>query len=381
MTSIEERLRDAIRATAATVDEHKHRPPPVITDRRSRAWLTPVAVAVAVVTAITGASAIARRYVAAGPATGSGMPRFLVTTDTESSPGHLSRLLVEDTATGRVSDVRTMPMPVSFRYVAAGPDQTFYVLTEATGGNDCAIDTFQLKVSAVGRIIRFAKLSGGDIPHVTVTPIGGIAISPDGHRIAYAYRACSSERGTPGIGVLDIRSGTWQRWRDGGSAGISSLSWTADGRYLAYLFRDSADGQNDGPPVNGTAQMRLLDTKGAHRVLPAGAVLLRESKRLPYIWGALVSPDGKRIIVAAQDRPVTSSAYDGVFSVQQVRVGDGSPVGPLYRSRLGPAGTNPVLAGDISGLHLLLCTDRMGWIDTRGFHRIPGDGPCNGLAW
>jgi len=152
MTSIEERLRDALYVTAATVDEHKHRPPPVITGRRSRVWLTPVAIAVAVVTAIAGASAIARRYVSAGPVTGSGMPRFLVTTDTESSPGHLSRLLVEDTATGRVSDVRTLPIPISFRYVAAGPDQTFYVLTEATGGNDCAIETFQLKVSAVGRI-------------------------------------------------------------------------------------------------------------------------------------------------------------------------------------------------------------------------------------
>ena len=269
MSSLEERLRDALSATASTVDERIERPLP---DRRPtphRSRLTrPVLAAIAVLMLLAGAVGI--RYITHEdkPVLRKipGMPKFVVAVMPKAN-GAPSRLEVHDSQTGRlIGSRRISGAHTEFeRVVSAGDGRTYYALAAVTGKKGCRTDVFRFSLDAAGQIQTLVPtglaLRGGSI--------WDLAISPDRTRVAYLYLkgGCSdsldmnpsgvgvgggSQRsggpvgkpdkpnspGVVGLGVFDFSSRKRSQWPIESDYSVSGLSWLPHSQDIGFLTGD-----------------------------------------------------------------------------------------------------------------------------------------------
>jgi hypothetical protein len=139
--------------------------------------------------------------------------------------------------------------------------------------------------------------------------VGAMALSPDGGSLAAGI---GNDHVVPDstLNVFDLATGAVRKWsarlcpslctESGGDMGFGTvssdaLSWTADGKHLAFLWIDRVTGEPGGA-------VRLLDTTAP------GTDLLADSRRLsgwpgwtnhddPLWRGALVTPDGQTVII------------------------------------------------------------------------------------
>jgi len=398
MNTLEDRIRAAVVQTAEEIAPGSIRPlslpgqvPPGRRARADRAatagrgsarWprvLIPVAAAASVIAvvaaslAITGSlsggrSAAARAH-AGQPGTGrsqpgkapqivsaasraalASVPGFYVAL-TPGFMGMNNRAQVRPTATGAVLATVAAPAPYNtFSWVsAAADDRTFVVAAQEwtpippgnAGGpvekrdDDSPTKFFVLHLSSDGRT---AMLSALPIP---VQPgsvwIDGIALSPDGSKLAVVINAKGANPDAPdtnpAIAVFTVATGAKKEWRWPGSAVIgnqkplgSPLSWTADGRTVAFQI----------VPANGTIEVRLLDTDAPDGVIASrlgvewtgggvtganGIVVIRGSRTSPANsllgFNTLITPDGTKIVCLT-----TGTTVSGVteFDVATARV-------------------------------------------------------------
>jgi hypothetical protein len=250
---------------------------------------------------------------AAGRAALASAPEFYVA----MSPGDMgrnNRAQVRATATGAVLATVAAPAPYNtFSWVTAAADDRTFVLaaqewTPIPPGNagapierrdnDTPTKFFVLRLSPDGRAARLGALP------VPVQPgsvwIDGIALSPDGSKLAVAVNSngATVPEVNPAIAVYTVATGARQQWAWPGGAVIgnqkpwgSPLSWTADGRTLAFQI----------VPANGTIEVRLLDA-GA----PAGVM----SSRLGVEWtgGDVTGAHGLVIAEGSRANPANSLA-------------------------------------------------------------------------
>jgi hypothetical protein len=381
MNTVEDRLRTALRETAGEVTPQSV-PPLRLHGTRRRgmagpaarrrwvAWLAPLAAAASVTAVVAASLALSTAFHGghravsgpAGPFAGV-PPYYIVLAGKNPSPVVMQRQFAEvrATATGATLARVTPPRPYRTFIAAAGAgDGRTFVLVAGP---------WAVTYQDGGKIIREAPTkffllhigAGGHTTRLTALPIprqpGGsfdIALSPDGSKLAVALR--DSSVGGPAIQVFDVATGSE---RD------ELLSWTADGRTLA--FQQWVTGE--------IIHLRLLDTTTPGGSLQAASrLVLRwpgDGATWHYVHGkisnvlfgfsAIITPDGSKIVAATEDltkHPLSSALAFTEFSAatgKVVKVLGRWPIPGLY-----PGQTQDVLWTNSSGSTLIVLAHKPG---------------------
>jgi hypothetical protein len=284
--SIDDRIRTATAATAATVREIRPltlppdpapaRPRRLRVPRGSAGWLIPLAAAVAVI--VVAAILVAVRDVpgighASAPTPASqgqvpaALPRYgLVLTEAGGGGVQYSNLSVIDTRTGkRVAQVKH-PAGVSFEGVSGAADDRTFAVSAVSSTLQRLPGTTEMQSVWSWYLLRIAP---GSSPLVTLTKLAippqpqdaaiyGIALSPDGRTLAVLEWLTVPGpwyKGSPGTLQLysvargkALRVWQWGKSPDpidpvpsygdsiGSDQNRAGLTWLADGRTLAFTY-------------------------------------------------------------------------------------------------------------------------------------------------
>jgi hypothetical protein len=239
---------------------------------------------------------------------------------------------VRETATGAVLASVAVPKPyAAFTGVtAAADDRTFVVSAQEAQpkvlGSVPGARFFVLRIApdaAGGARMSLRALPAGSVP--AGAGIEDMALSPDGTGLAADV---GSLLGTSKLYLFSLATGTSRSWSyrrcakcaDGsgglgfGGVNADALSWTADGRYLAFV----------GPgPQQGA--VRVLDTRrpGSDLVANSRPLVGSPAGSGPYWRGALLTPDGRTVVVVAE------IAIDGNPDIRQRLVKFSSATGKV----------------------------------------------------
>jgi hypothetical protein len=403
MTSVMDRLTDAMGAAAGTVREEELRPlvAPERPRRRRRqpAWAVPLAAAAAVVLVVGLAVGVSHQLFGGRRPGAAGTPAaplpFYVTIDMVAT-----KVVVRSTATGKVvATVPVAPVPNTGSSVppalATGANGTFYLAAFVRGVRDEQIYRFRLTTS--GHVTGFARVPGGTLR--TSWAADALAASARGSRIAvsafyYPSHANPGTEQSDQVVVINTRTGAQRAWRGGMLPSghryfrVASLSWAGDDHELAVLGEwcravNPNPGGESCSPWQRLAQLRAIDPArpGGGSVLD-GRLLLRQAPRT-FLAQALVSPDGP-VITAVVLRgkivgnPQVAGGYPRNISVERISTATGHVLGVIYRRDLGDTSesswmSDPLtLIADATGSHLILnsgicnlsCSNEFnGWLD------------------
>jgi hypothetical protein len=295
---------------------------------RARRVIAPVAAGLAVAGLVTGVTLAARSWVPApGPATGAqapgraagaratadkDMPRFYVTL---SSPDSSVRVIAEVHAsqTGQVlSRVNVGFLGNGVGISADQSDRAFVI--DAAASNDKAgpgpIALYLLRVSADGRSTTLTKLPLVLLPAGSPDVVDGIAVSPDGTKLAVALQVNQNPnvlnpRGE--IVVYSLNGGATQAWTAPQDKAVPwDPAWTGGSRYLTFVWQDHLAGTTWFS--TGRSQVRRLDTAAPGRNLLASQVLVTGGGPVGFIQSASAGPADSPIIAALYQVPSTGGS-------------------------------------------------------------------------
>jgi hypothetical protein len=369
---------------------------------RARRMITPVAAGLAVAGLITGL-ALAVGSPARRPATGApaataaagGMPRFYVTL---SAPGLSGQVVAEVHAslTGRVVSQVTIGgfIDENASITADRSDRAFVIdatIREHPGAEESGL--FLLRISASGHPTTLKRL-----PLILLTRsqsqdvVDGIAVSPDGTRLAVALQVNKNEnvlnpRGE--IVVYSLTGGATQTWTAPKDAALPwNPAWTSGSRQLTFLWQDQLKGTVFF--FTGRSQVRVLDTSAPGRNLLASSVIATGGGKLGFIQAALAGP-GNSPVIAAAFRDVPSTGASGTALLKLVSL---SPAGTVSKVLVSHAiaysshaqmvkidTSCQVLGIDASGQHTIAYCPVFGRIDNGTFTPLPGNRGEFAAAW
>jgi hypothetical protein len=238
--------------------------------RGSRRWTVTLLALVAV--------AFGVRYEQPRPAAAA---RFLVTVGAfwpEDTPAHWLRVASTADPSAR-SPLDTMDAPAGTgkaAEVVSGPGGMFVLVAAKSDG--CGSRIFQFWVSSDGQVQRFASLAGSSVP----AEVAGMAVSPDGHRLAYAAMPCTG--GGTALVVLQLKTGSTRTWTAPDDPLLGEIVWAEDNRTLGYTATDQA--------LTGVV-LTALDTHAEGTDLRAGRVLLDARTSDGRIGPAWMNADGR----------------------------------------------------------------------------------------
>jgi Tol biopolymer transport system component len=378
MSTTEERLRDALAATAALVQDDE-RTVPVAGTRHRRQWYVPL-VAAALVLLVVVVSAVVTSGRTHGPENPPAV-RPAPTGPPASSParyfmanvqgGGYVEMSVRDARTGQVTATLKPPANAMWDTVSATGDPHVFYLT----ANTDQVRLYRLRIDGSGRtraLTEVATLDPG------VSDLVFLAASPDGKRVAYPLANPGQPYGPAEIDVLTLATGQRTAFRTTVTGRVSSLSWAHDGRHLAYELDGSANG-SDGIWVLDTHGGRDLLT-GARHVLPWNTA---------FVGGhvaPVLSADGRSVYaintVGAKSRKSTRIVQLDVRTGGLLRVLYEQPYSSKSGNRqwsftelaLDPSGRSLLAAG---GGQVHRVTIATGTVTTFPF----GRGEPNALAW
>ncbi|GAA2610834.1 hypothetical protein SMC26_24825 [Actinomadura fulvescens] len=372
MTKTEEQLRDALHGIAAAARTPEIRMT-AARPRRLSAWLVPVTVAAAVLlvmaAGVVGASVFRSPDRAATPLSGPG--RFVVAATAQGQGTAGNGVTVRDASTGAITATVPLPKGVSeWNAITATNDETLFYLAGVAPDQPRG-RLYRLSLTSAGRVSGLDPIKGGH----SEAHMRYLAASPDGRRIAFPVDALvkssrvritpkpnasngkrlSPEQGSRGVSpsasvygpvqivVVDVATGRKEVFKSKTTGLLESLSWSADGRRLAYSVGGS----------QGADGIWVLDTRAGHD-------LLKASHRVP-VSGLLNSPvlgaDGRRLyVIAAQGRPSWTR-------VIEVDVATGRQLRVLFEEKYGGDPANAVwmftqLDRDATGRNLMAVSDR-----------------------
>ena len=303
MNTLEDRIRAATQAMAGTVAPDS--PPPLRLPAdpgrrgapgRARRWahgLTPAAAALAVAAVVLGSLALQHGGqnglpVSPGPLPG-GLPRYYAALVQEPSGPWWAE--VRNTVTGRVLGTMRPPLPFTrFSEVAAAPDDHTFVLAGiGPQGQPSVTQLYALRLNPATGAVRLSRLPVPLIPERW--RVNGIAVSPDGTRLAVALEPGGAER--PRLQLYSMTSGALLReWgvntgRPGGAPVIGFMSWAADGRTLEYSY-----------PVRGNGAA-LLDVTRPGTNLLGNSTIVQFPKWADLTYNLTLTGGGRLIASAA----------------------------------------------------------------------------------
>lgn len=259
MTLTEQRLADALRAVASSVDEKTLTPlqaPP----RPRRHWAIRLApafaaagVALAVVISLLvpsgpGHHPAAGIFPAAGVAQ-AGVPRYYA--DISLPNTRFIEIEIRATATSKVTAVVPAARVSGQKYplvpssVAAEPGDRTFIAAYSRNGNFPPYATwlYRIQLNNAGRVTGFAQFTYGVVDNLGV--LGEMSISPDGSQVAFPTCHLGTSTGpfcevANEIEVVNLATGTQTLYRGGlppAKAGLSikDVSWAPNGHTLVFL--------------------------------------------------------------------------------------------------------------------------------------------------
>ncbi|MUN39594.1 hypothetical protein [Actinomadura litoris] len=263
-----------------------------------RRWAAPVVLAVLVAASVGGVALRVER----GSYGGERAPLFMVTVgrvNVESAVRGSGPWVRVDAFTAdhrtRVADVeRPPPSTGAAREIIAGPGGAFV----AASSSGCETRLHRFRLTRAGHVTGLEPVRGGAVPGL----VAGLAMSPDGRRLAFASAACGA-RPRPAdpprsaLTVLDLGSGRRRTWGASGGTVLGEIIWAADSRTVGYTLGDVGGKREEARygqvgTVIEHATVRALDTGAGGADLRAGRVLFRapDGSRLT---GAVMRPDGR----------------------------------------------------------------------------------------
>jgi hypothetical protein len=240
-------------------------------------------------------------------------PRFMVTAGKSgdvSGKAESPWFQVHDIADGgRQRLVVSVPPPSpssgEVKSIVAGPGRMFVVA--AWRAKPCETVLYRFKLTEDGRPQDFTPITGGSTPAL----VAGLAISPDGRRIAFATAPCGDapERSLPAttpitLAVLDS-TGQRRTWTSSGPTIIGNIVWADDSRTVGYTTGKvvSPVPPTSPPPTSsrnvpraetvGAIQVRALHTEAPGTDLLAGRVLFDHSDEDGTVNTAVMARDGR----------------------------------------------------------------------------------------
>ena len=345
--------------------------------RRWPGWLTPVAAAVAVtgvIIASLGISGLILRPAETGPAGSSGVfaevPRHFVAIP--EVPGRA--VVVGATATGAELGTVAPPKPHTFFawVAAAGDGRTFVLGTSSLPRGPWDVTTprpvklYRLVLDRSGRPGHLVRL-----PIPTETGITGLALSPDGSKLAVSFLPVPGQAGSK-IEVFSLATGAGREWVWPGRGTIGQiampvtsggLQWEADNRTL--MFQVTTRTPNGWP-----AQLYLLDTAApggsllasSARIPIPGTYLGLQHNRKRYIVGMpLITGDGRKLVAPFYHQKAPPKVFG--FSITEFSVRTGKLIRVLYQKRSGTEAASTAVY----------------WVNTHGTAMITVRGPAFGV--
>ena len=404
MPGIEELLREELqRVTDAVQREHLR---PLRAPAARQRWqlrLIPLAAAAAVITIITVVALISGRPTTPSAVAPAAIPRFYLTgVVANGSPGTplQTEVVVRDSASGRVTGrakVLSDTMPAILNVAAYPDDRAFLIGTTEWGANGRPeYRFFRLRVSASGKPGPLTELRSPALPEGY--GVQGFAVSLDGKLLAISllYNAPSGTQWRGEIRVIDLATGKTRTWtapvHDGHYFIPGPPSWVDGDRMLAFTWQVSKNLTTTNTVMQG---VRLLDTSA-----PAGNLMesrqIVSSRAVPgTIQSALITPDGRNVIVAAS-REVPSDGGRGtvVGQISQVDTATGKQVRVLRTQTARYTdlthfvldGSTEVFALDPAGRYALAQNMQFGWMDIGGpdpgrFTPLPGFPAGHEVFW
>jgi hypothetical protein len=294
---------------------------------------------------------------------------------------------VRDAASGRVVDRVPGRMDVYSAVAGTGGNRVFFLAAPGCRGQLAGHDpeisqippggAFRVRIDDSGRVADLSAVPGVPEPEPGRPGPVDLAATADGSRLAFPVRRhrlgppAGAADGPPSqISIVAVATGERTLWQAESDGAISDLSFSADGRRLAYSWHGAGDGNGIRvTDLPGTAVGGVVSTP-SHLVIP-------EQNRLGNLGQAVISPDGSRLYVTAArygpgGQPVTRLA--------EVSAADGQLLRIAYERR----GSDPAnvifgwgpLAVDPSGQHALIAySGNLGRIElsTGQFTELPID--------
>lgn len=268
----------------------------------------------------------------------SALPPYYASLEPGPLSGGSTRAVVRATATGKAVATIKPPSPYSnFEAVTAAADDRTFVLavdkyTVATRAKPSVpvspVKFFLLRLDPAAHT---ATLSALPVPGEPADEFVNIALAPDGSRLAIGLSTATGQEMT----VVNLRTGsarTWQGQNQQGTGiqgtyylggvvlGANPLSWTADGRTLAFEEMAPLGGRPQPGQSVYSLQLRLLDTAAPGDDLWSSRAVTISG----HATNAMITPDGTRIVapvVTQTTRQVDeySASTGGLLAVMGVR--------------------------------------------------------------
>jgi hypothetical protein len=338
------------------------------------------------------------------PAGLGGVPAYYVALASDGNPNFVpSHAVVRSKASGRVLATIQPPAHGTFVAVTAAVNDRTFVLGEQPWATGNASQTFEPETFYLLTLGKSGTVKGiRRLPGVPVQPQGsmvtGLALSPNGHKLAVAFQPAHLTQEKMGIRIYSIPSGAARTWFAGGTIGMSpddsgAISWTTDGRTLAFDWIDTT-----------AVTVRLLTTSARGGSLLADSRIAVVVRRLTPLRGPLpaheplscqtdqiVSPDGSVIVCGAQATVrVVRVGHSLKITVEEAFLEYSAATGKLLRTMdkhtmSGPGAFNLYWSGP-SGRILIVATpsgsgSRAGVLSGARFTPLPGAANLGAAAW
>jgi hypothetical protein len=279
-------------------------------------WAAPIGAAVLVVGVVVGIL-VAQPSENDPPAAGSRAakqepkPRFMVSGDrsgaVQGTAGSPWLQVYDLSINGQPPPVASVPPPSptagEVTSIVAGPDRTFVVA--ALRAKECETVLYRFRLTDDGQVENIEPVAGGTTP----TLLAGLAISPDGRRIAYATAPCSdapAERALPAttpitLAVLDP-TGQVRTWTSRRPTIIGQIVWAGDSRTIGYTTGEVTPPASPPPTGSrdvprgarvGAIQVRALHTEAPGTDLLDSRVLFDQSDKDDTVETAVMGRDGR----------------------------------------------------------------------------------------
>jgi hypothetical protein len=346
--------------------------------RRWPGWLAPVAAAGAVAGVIIASLAISGlilRPGGSGPAGSSGVfaqvPRYFIAIP--EVPGRA--VVVGGTATGAELGTIASPKPHTFfAWVAAAGDGRTFVLGASSlprGPWDVTtprpVGLYRLVLDRSGHPGRLVRL-----PIPTETGITGLALSPDGSKLAVSLLPAHGQTGSK-VEVFSLATGARREWAWPGRGTLGQiampvtsggLQWEADNRTLMFELTTRTP---DGWP----GQLYLLNTTSPGGSLPAASTRIpvpsadlgwqHTNVKHRIIGMPLITGDGTKLVAPFYHQKAPPKVFG--FTITDFSVRTGKPVQVLYQRRTETEAASTAVY----------------WVNTRGTAMIIVRGPVFGV--
>jgi hypothetical protein len=300
------------------------------------------------------------------------MPRYYVTVNHFRPAAE-----VRDSATGKV--LTTVPLPRRI-------DPKLSQIASAGDGRGFALALFPfpqtrfygLRVSADGRSARLTALNAAPLP--PGESADGIAVSPDGRRLAVAIQRSGGQRGA--VEVVSLATGAARTWTTGRPGIPSGVSW-ADARRLGFFWAGAGAAQ-DG------SGLWELDTAAPGHALLSGRRILPAETGGDTVQYAQLTTAGTAIAAVTYNGTAHVARGTVVGGIVELSAGTGRPLRTLLAEHAAYAadpghpgwyvGSCLLAAADRTGGHLLVSCDRFGRLDRGRFTALPGAAPHSAVA-